>query len=78
MENTKSLRLFSEETLNTIVMSEIYGGTEPNPCTYNENCANCGNCYQGCATNPKTGCSIEVNTNFVGKCDDPCAEGPQV
>lgn len=33
MENSKSLRLFSQETLDSAVMSEIYGGDTPNNCT---------------------------------------------
>lgn len=37
MENSKSLRLFSKETLDSAVMSEIYGGDAPSE-EGNDNC----------------------------------------
>lgn len=46
--NKKSLSLFSEETLDSVAMSEIVGGDVPNNCNggncQDANCGNCGNC----------------------------------
>lgn len=68
MKDNKSLRLFSQETLDSAVMAEIYGGDTPNNC-YG------GNCVQGCGeTNSATICSIEVNVNVVGKCKEGCSD----
>lgn len=67
MENTKSLRLFSKETLDSIVMSEIYGGDTPNNC-------NGGNCSSGCESNTKLFCGIEVNLNIGAKCKEGCKD----
>lgn len=58
--NKKKLSLFSEETLDSIAMAQVYGGEGD----INQNCPNCSNCVAGCAcaeTNiyiPGYGCII--------------------
>lgn len=67
MEKTKSLSLFSQETLDSVVMAEIYGGDAPNNCEG-------GNCVQGCGQNTAAACIIEINVNFLGKCKEGCSD----
>jgi hypothetical protein len=52
---TKSLSLFSADTLDSIAMAEVFGGEAPNNC-------NGGNCVPGC------NCKIETNVSVPGSC----------
>lgn len=60
MENSKSLRLFSQETLDSAVMSEIYGGDSDTNPTNCGNCGNCSNCYEGCKNPILCGVIIDI------------------
>lgn len=69
----KSLKLFSEETQDTMAMAVVYGGEAPNNC-------HGANCVAGCGcsgSNNATVCGIVVNVNVglaCGKCENG---GPQ-
>ena len=61
-EVKKSIGLFSEETLDSIAMAEVFGGAD--------NC-NGGNCVKQCGcsfTNSKAGCgpTVPINTKTCG------------
>lgn len=68
MKEEKSLRLFSDETLDSMTMAMVCGGEGGNNC----HGGNCGNCVQGCGgsgNNTSPGCGASINTNVSVVCN---------
>lgn len=65
MKTEKSLSLFSDETLDSVVMSALVGGMA------SDNCHG-GNCTPGCSCSDDVCVVVNANTNVSLVCSSTC------